>query len=213
MPDEAEIAAARAAVGWQQLEIDCARGLLRKLRPGMFIDLNAIAPGYAVDRIAAALDARGLRDYVVELGGEVRARGTNTGGKPWQIGIETPNPGEQAVERIVPLQDAALSTSGDYRSFIERDGVRYGHSIDPRSGRPVLHSLASVSVIAPLAVDADALATALMVLGPDDGYAFAVREKLPALFIIRARDRFVVKPTPALNQAMETPPASRPRSQ
>ena len=126
----------------------------------------------------------------MEIGGELRARGHNGRGLPWRIAVERPDPGIREVQSIVELRDGAMATSGDYRNFFERDDELYSHTIDPKTGRPVTHSLASVTVLAPKAARADALATALLVLGPEDGLALAESLRTPALFIIRESDGF-----------------------
>ena len=119
------------------------------------------------------------------MGGELRVRGRNDAGDPWRIAIERPQPRGRLIERMVPIVDLAIATSGDYRNYYEVDGERIAHILDPRTGRPIRHRLASVTVIDALAVRADALSTALMVLGPDDGFALAGQMDLAALFIVR----------------------------
>ena len=170
---ERELAGLRPQLGWQRLALDAATTSVRKSAPDVAVDLSGIAKGYAVDVAARALEALGLADYMVEAGGEIRTRGHNAGGDPWQIAIERPDAVPQRAQRIVPLSGLAMATSGDYRIYFERDGVRYCHEIDPATGRPVRHALASVSVVAPTCGAADAWATALMVLGPERGLALA----------------------------------------
>jgi len=135
--------------------------------------------------VSDALSRLGATEHMVEVGGEVRARGKNEQGSVWRIGIERPQNGAPAIQRLLPLQDAALATSGDYRNFFESEGVRYSHTIDPRSGMPVRHQLAAVSVVDSLCVRADGYATALMVMGEAAGYRFAVEKELAAFFLIR----------------------------
>ena len=184
-PAAADLARLREQVGWQQLAVDAEAATIRKLAPDASADLSALAKGYAVDQVAELLEGEGFTNYLVEVGGEVRASGRNARDEPWRVGIERPSAGPPAVYRTVELGGQALATSGDYRNTYLLDGQRVSHTIDPRNGRPVTHALASVSVIDPLCVRADALATALMVLGPDDGYALAVEQNWPALFIVR----------------------------
>jgi thiamine biosynthesis lipoprotein len=105
------------------------------------IDLSAIAKGYAVDELTVVLDNAGVGAYLVEIGGEVRARGVKTDGTAWRIAVESPVAGTRLVQSVVRLRDAAIATSGDYRNFFEHDGKRYSHTIDPRTGRPVAHDL------------------------------------------------------------------------
>ncbi len=188
LPTERDIERLRRRVGFRQLRIEPATSSLRKLVPRLSCDLSALAKGYAVDRVAERLRAEGLGSYLVEVGGEVRAAGLSPRGDAWRVGIERPGPGPPAVQRLVRLRDRALATSGDYRNYYEVAGRRVSHTIDPRSGRPVDHGLASVSVVEPLCVRADAIATALGVLGPDAGYELAVAQGWAALLIVRHDD-------------------------
>lgn len=186
-PEEELVAEARSSVGYEKLETDCARPALKKALPGVYIDLSAIAKGHAVDEVARLLDDRGITNYLVEIGGELRMRGQNAEGREWAIAIEEPAEYERAIEAIVRLTDLAVATSGDYRNFFEFGGVRYSHTIDPRTGRPVTHNGASVTIVAPSATEADALATAFLVLGPDDGLALAEHEAIAARFLVRGQ--------------------------
>ena len=213
-PRDAEIEDVRRDVGYVHLEVDDTASTLRKRRPGVRIDLSAIAKGHGVDRAAEALDEAGITDYLVEVGGEVRARGATERATPWRIGIERPRPAPSGVHGVVPLRNAALATSGDYRNFYDLAGVRVSHTIDPRTGRPVTHRLRSVSVLADRCVRADGLATALEVLGPDDGYSLALERGWAALFIVEDRDGTLRdRPTPAFEAlargCCEGGPASR----
>lgn len=197
LPSEAELVELMAATGWKKLEVDSEHGLLHKTRAELRCDLSAIAKGYAVDRVASSLDGAGLQDYMVEIGGEVRTRGRNAARRVWRIGVERPDESGREVQLAVPLADAAMATSGDYRNFVERNGSRVSHTIDPRTGRPVIHNLASVSVIAQNCMTADALATALNVLGPKEGWALAEDADFAALFLVRTADgRFTELRTP-----------------
>lgn len=182
-PSDAELDGLRERVGFRFIEVES--GLLRKSRPDVAADLSAIAKGYAVDRVAAALEALGFDAYLVEVGGELRARGARSDGAVWRVAIERPDAEVRTAFDVIALRDIALATSGDYRNFYQSGGRRYSHTIDPRTARPIAHALASVSVLHPEAVYADALATALNVLGPEAGYALAEREGLAALFIVR----------------------------
>jgi thiamine biosynthesis lipoprotein len=197
LPSEEAIAEARERTGYQKLALDRDHLTLRKLDPTLGCDLSAIAKGYGVDRVAEALAHEGYLDYVVEVGGEIRTAGTNDAGEAWRIAIERPVAGERALQRIVPLSGMAMATSGGYRNFYDRDGVRYSHTIDPRTGRPVTHNLASVTVVDELCARADGLATGLLVLGPDDGYALAVEHDLAVFFLVAEGDGFRERATPA----------------
>jgi thiamine biosynthesis lipoprotein len=185
-PSDEAVAALLAEVGYTRLELRAEPRALRKSVAGLQIDVDGIAPGWAVDRIAARFDALGLRDYLVELGGEVRARGRSPEGRAWRVAVETPLAGERRAQAVIELAGTGVSTSGDYRDYRELDGRRISHTIDPRTGRPVAHGLASVTVVHPSVALADAWATALMVLGPQEGIALAQREGLAALLIVRA---------------------------
>lgn len=185
LPGEEELASLCERVGHRMIHIDLAVGTLTKERPDVCCDLSAIAKGYGVDQVANVLNRHGLSDYLVEIGGEVRARGCNADGVPWRVAIERPQDDARVVHRIVPLSNKSMATSGDYRNFYMRDGRRISHTIDPRTCRPILHNLASVTVAHTWCEKADALATGLMVLGPDDGYDFAEKRKIAALFLVR----------------------------
>ena len=126
----------------------------------------------------------------VEIGGELRLRGANAKGELWAIAIETPNTSGRSVHSIAKLTDAGVATSGDYRNFFEHDGTVYSHTIDPRNGYPVAHEAASVTVVAETAASADAMATALLVLGPDDGLELAEREEIAAFYLLRDGEEF-----------------------
>lgn len=202
-PTNVEIEHARQNVGFRNIEISVEKSTLIKRVPNIRCDLNAIAQGYTVDKLAADIEAMGIIDYMIEVGGEVRARGRNGSGNVWRIGIEKPVPGKRAIDQVVSLDNCSLSTSGDYRKYYEKDGVRISHTIDPHTGRPIAHRLASVSVIHDQCAIADAYATALMVMGPDKGYDFAQRKGLAALFIIHdGADGFAEKMTEPFKNAL-----------
>ena len=187
-PDEDTLQELVAVTGFEQLEVDVEGGALRKARADCRIDLSAIAKGFGADQVSAALTRQGLSNHMVEVGGEVRARGFNESEQVWRIGIERPTSAGRSVQFIVPLADRSLATSGDYRNFVERDGVRISHTIDPRTGRPISHNLASVSVMHASCMTADGLATALSVLGVDEGFELAERQGIPAYFLVRVAD-------------------------
>jgi thiamine biosynthesis lipoprotein len=186
--DDAEVATLEPRVGWQLLALNEGNTTVTKARADVRADLSGIAKGYAVDRAALALDALGIADYMVEAGGEIRTRGHNADGRPWQIAIERPDAVPQQAYRIVPLTGLSMATSGDYRIYFERDGARYCHEIDPVTGHPINHGLASVSVVAADCGYADAMATALIVLGPGKGHALAAALGVAAHFIVREGD-------------------------
>lgn len=185
LPADEQLRAGRAALGWQGLALHADTRSVSKAHAGLKADLGGIAKGHGVDLAALALEAAGIEHYMVEVGGEVRTRGRNAAGQAWRIGIEEPDAMPQRARSVLPLSGQALATSGDYRFYYEQAGRRYSHEIDPRTAAPIAHGLASVSVVAPTAMMADALATALIVMGPDRGPALAGQLGLPALFIVR----------------------------
>ncbi len=188
-PDEREIALLRERVGWQRLAWD-AQGRLVRRAPGVELDLSAIAKGYAVDAIAQALAADQPTGVLVEVGGEVRAFGTAADGGPWRVGVESPVAPGSELETVVALTGAALATSGDYRQVRVSEGKVRSHILDPRSGMPLTNDVASASVIAPTCMEADGVATALMVLGPEEGLAWVeARPWLEALILVRDGER------------------------
>lgn len=199
-PAEADIESTSARVGYARLQADCARPALRKEVAELFVDLSAYAKGLAVDSVADLLERHGFRHYLVEIGGEIRTSGFNSRGEPWAVAIETPEPGRSRVHRVVPVSGKAVATSGDYRNFFEYEGERYSHVIDARSGRPPMHDLASVTVVADSAAYADAMATALMVLGPEEGMELAEREQVAAYFQVRTEDGVTGQATPAFRE-------------
>ena len=185
LPAQADIDNLLANIGHTLIEVRELPMAVRKMRAAVQIDLSAIAKGYAVDEIARLLDGYGFPSYMVEIGGEVRTRGSRADGQAWRIAIEDPDAEKRAVQRILPLRNLAVATSGDYRNFFDYDGKRYTHTLDPRTGWPVAHNLASVSVISETAMAADALATALLVLGSQKGLDLAVQKNIAASFIVR----------------------------
>ncbi len=196
VPSDEAIADAAALSGQNALRFLPKRGIAKD-RDGLRVDLSGIAKGHAVDLVAERLEAAGFDSYLIDVGGELKARGRKADGAIWRVGIERPVPGEHQVQRVVTLEGGAIATSGDYRNFFERGGRRYSHTIDPRTGRPVEHTLASVSVIADSAMTADSLSTALMVMGPEEGLALAESLELPALFLLRSDGNIVERATRA----------------
>lgn len=183
-PEPSELGLALAHTGYGGLRlVEDGRAVVKE-DPALRVDLSAIAKGYGVDRAAEALSRIGLASWAVEVGGEVRVRGRKPDGSSWRIGIEAPDPAARSVLRSFALEDMAAATSGDYRNFFERDGVRYAHIVDPRTGRPVPWSGFSVTVLHESAAIADAWATGLSVLGPERGLEAADREGLAVLFVV-----------------------------
>ena len=174
-------------------------------RPQSFsIDLSAVAKGYAVDEIADLLEASGAKNYMVEIGGEVKTRGKNSRGSDWIIGIEAPHREGRSLYRTLPVLDLALATSGDYRNYFDHQGTTYSHTIDPRTGRPVEHNLVSVTVLHQSAAIADALATAFTVLGSEGALDIAEEENLMVFAIIREGDNFEERLSGALLRYLDS---------
>jgi thiamine biosynthesis lipoprotein len=208
VPDGAALDKERSRVGFSKLDLDAAAPALRRHAAGVYIDLSGIAQGFGADAVGNFLLSRGARNFMVDVSGEIMARGVNAAGRPWRIGIERPAGGAHTIERIIELLDISLATSGDYRNYFEENGVRYSHLIDPATGRPITHRLASVTVLSPSTTRADGLATALMIIGPDKGFDLAMRERIPALFIMRTDTGFEEKWTPYLNPYLEKSPSA-----
>ncbi|MEM8964316.1 MAG: FAD:protein FMN transferase, partial [Acidobacteriota bacterium] len=188
--DDTLLDALRDRVGWDKLEIDQGDRSVAKSHPAVYVDLGAIAKGYAVDRISDALASRGYDRFMVEVGGEVRTAGVNAEGEAWRIGVERPETERAGIVEVVPLRDRAMATSGDYRNYREIDGRRISHIIDPRTARSIRHRLASTTVVSDRCATADGWATALMVLGPEEGMKVAREEKLAVLMLVREDDGF-----------------------
>ena len=178
-------------------KIELSAGRMRKHHKGAALNLNAIAKGDALDGVVGVLEGVGVTDYLVEIGGEIRARGAGPGRDGWRIGLDNPGDG---VRPIIRLNGKAVATSGDYVNYFMRDGKRYCHILDPRTGRPVEHGLSMVSVVADSAIEADAWATALLVMGPDSGVRHALRNAMAVLFLLRQGDEFLEFATPALQR-------------
>ena len=193
-PTPAAIRAARRQVGYQRLALHPRPPTLTK-HAALTLDLSAVAKGYAVDRLAEVLAAAGCSSYLVELGGELRVAGTGPGGRPWRIGVESPSGGTPLA--TLAIHEGAIATAGNYRQTRRVGDREVSHVIDPRSGQPTTHGLASVTVVAATALAADGYATALLVLGQKDGMALAEREGLAAVFVVPVGDGFNVRETAA----------------
>jgi thiamine biosynthesis lipoprotein len=211
IPPSTAIDAARARVGYRMLTLRATPRAVRRARGDLAIDLSALVPGYAADIVGELLERRGIMRYMVDIGGEVKARGTRADGSVWQIGIEYPDPSGTRIAQVVALDGAGLATSGDYRNFFELDGQRYSHEIDPATGWPVAHGLVEVSVVAARAIDADAYATGLLVLGPVKGPRLADELGLAALFFVRQGEAINVIPSRAFVERFRPPQPAPPR--
>jgi thiamine biosynthesis lipoprotein len=198
VPNDEVIERVRESVDYQHVQVDPSAGAIRKRHSRAQVDLSAIAKGYGVDRVATILDRQGIYDYLVEIGGELRARGTTAAGRPWRVGIERPVEGRHVVGEIVVLENRAIATSGTTEDFFEQDGRHYSHIINPMTARPVEHPAMAASVVADTAMEADAWATALVVLGSERGYSLAQARGLAALLVTASGTTFNVRVTDAL---------------
>ncbi|WP_413110826.1 FAD:protein FMN transferase [Thaumasiovibrio sp. DFM-14] len=188
IPTDEELAQRRSMTGIEKLAVNGT--MLTKTIPELYVDLSSIAKGYGVDVVAEYLETLGVHNYLVEIGGELRIKGNNGEGVPWRIAIEKPVEEGRAVQEVITVGENAIATSGDYRNYYERDGIRYSHSIDPQTGKPINHRLVSVTVIDPSSMTADALATGLMVAGPEDAMAIAEEYGLKVYLIKKTDDGF-----------------------
>jgi len=197
LPTAAEVKALLPDIGYRHLQLQPQPPAVAKLLPSLQIDLSAIAKGFAVDQVARYLSKLGLTNYLVEIGGEIRGHGNKSGHKAWQVALEAPVTGQRRINAVIALRNLALATSGDYRNYYEKNGVRYSHTINPQTGYPIRHKLASVSVLAKDTMLADAVATALMVAGPKQGFMLSSTHAIAARFLIRTDTGFQVRKTAA----------------
>ena len=209
VPSDADIDEALKFVGQSDvLTLNADASELAKKYAQVGINLSAIAKGFAIDDIAAKLKELGAENFMVEIGGDLVVAGRNEMDEAWKIGIEKPEPGEKVVELVVPLEDKGLATSGDYRNFIEHDGVRYSHIIDPVTGRPITHWTTSASVVADNAMMADAWATTMLVLGAERGLEIAEANQIAVYFISRVgqngSDPYITRASSAFNALLES---------
>lgn len=203
LPTDEQVAAQLAKIGYQQLELREHPPSIRKHHPQLQIDLSAVAKGYAVDLLAKDLAQLGINNFLVEVGGELQISGQRSDGTPWRVAVEKPEEAVREVARIFPLSATALATSGNYRNFYVENGQRYVHTIDPVSGRPIRHQLASATVLAIDCARADALATALMVLGEEKGRQLVEQQGIAAYFLIHQKETFSEYHSPAFQAFIE----------
>jgi|TARA_B100002003_G_C14093163_1_gene525752 thiamine biosynthesis lipoprotein len=190
IPSEADIRAALQLVGYRNIVMRATLPSAVRKSENVYVDLSAIAKGYAVDKVAQFLEAKGVVNYLVEIGGELKARGRKQNGALWQVAIESPGVAGRESHRVLPLANISVATSGDYWNYFEVEGVRYSHTIDPTTGRPVTHNVASVTVLDSSTARADALATAFNVMGTKAGLALANEHNLAVLFIEKGENGF-----------------------
>ncbi|CAM2786552.1 FAD:protein FMN transferase [Vibrio neptunius] len=188
VPTDEELAARKTHTGIQHLTVE--GNLLSKDIPNLYVDLSTIAKGWGVDVVADYIQSQGIQNYMVEVGGEMRLKGINREGVKWRIAIEKPSADERAVQEIIEPGDMAVATSGDYRIYFERDGVRYSHIINPQTGKPIRHKVVSVTVLDKSSMTADGLATGLMVLGEEQGMKIANENNIPVFMIVKTEDGF-----------------------
>ncbi|MCR1838176.1 FAD:protein FMN transferase [Pasteurella caecimuris] len=205
-PTAAQLAERQAWVGLDKITLDMSANIptLSKSVPQVYIDLSSIAKGFGVDQVAEKLEQFNVQNYMVEIGGEIRAKGRNSEGKPWQIAIEKPNmTGERAVENVIGLNNMAMATSGDYRIYFEENGQRFAHEINPKTGYPIQHHLASITVLAPTSMTADGLSTGLFVLGEDKALEVAEKNDLAIYLIIKTKKGFETKMSSTFKKLMD----------
>ncbi|MEH6346785.1 MAG: FAD:protein FMN transferase [Bermanella sp.] len=193
-PTKEQVEKAQAATGLSAIEL---KGQTLSKTDDRYLDLSAIAKGFAVDEVAGLLDALGLEAYLVEIGGEIRVKGNKAVGLPWKVAVEAPDFNERRVQKILSLKDVAMATSGDYRNYFEENGERFSHSIDPFTARPVRHKLASVTIIDTSCARADALATAMLVMGEQKAKEFSAQQGIKAYLIVRDEQGFTEHLSPA----------------
>ena len=194
VPTAEQLAEARRRTGHQHLRIEGER-LCKSV--DLQLDFNSIAAGYTVDRIAGRFAELGVSRYLVDVTGELKAAGRKPSGEPWRVAIEAPRDDQRVAQRVLALDGYGISTSGDYRNYFEENGRRYSHTLDPQSGAPITHKLASVTVADRSTLRADGLSTLLMVLGPERGLAYAEQGDIAAFFVIRDGEQFVTQTTAA----------------
>lgn len=203
-PSDEEINAVRDRVGYAKISV-LENPVRLKKQGDLYLDLSAIAKGYGVDMLADLLEAQGIKNYLVEIGGELRASGMKPDAEHWRIAIESPVTTERSIGRIINAKDTGIATSGDYRNYFEEAGVRFSHTIDPATARPISHRLASVTVLTDTCAEADALATTLMVMGDEVGYEYAKEKGIAAYFLIKDAnsDSFIEKATDQFEQYVQ----------
>ena len=199
-PAQDKIESARDKIGSQHLQVRPSPPALKKDIGDLYVDLSAIAKGYAVDAVAKSLESMGIVDFIVDIGGDMLAKGRKKDSSFWKIAIESPIVEDREIQRAIGVSNLAVATSGDYRNYFEANGQRYSHEINPRTGWPIRHALASVTVLDPSCMRADAWATALIVLGPVEGFKMVEKRNLEAYFIIKGEDGFLEKETRGFKQ-------------
>lgn len=188
IPTPAEIEQARAQMGYQHLQIRDNQ-LCKEIE--LQLDLNSIAAGYTVDRVVKKFEQLGISSYLIEITGELIAKGKKPDGSPWRIAIEQPQDNQRVAQRILEIDGWGVNTSGDYRNYFEENGVRFSHTLNAKTGAPIAHKVAAVTVIDRSAMVADALGTVLLILGLEEGMQYSQQHDVAAMFIVREGDTFV----------------------
>lgn len=189
VPSESELAEAFARTGYEKLLLDHKKKALKK-DSNLYLDLSSIAKGYGVDKVLELLASNNIESALVEVGGEIRAMGVKPNGSAWKIAIESPLSNARAIQKVISIRDMALATSGDYRNYFEKAGVRYSHTIDPKTGMPITHKLASVTVLHQSCMMADGLATMFMVMGPELALQYANENNLAIFMLVKGESGF-----------------------
>jgi thiamine biosynthesis lipoprotein len=197
VPSDEALTEVRKIVGVEKLTINGNK--MAKKNPSLSVDLNTIGKGYVVDLVAELLESNAISNYMVEIGGEMRLKGHNGKGSLWRVGVIKPVNNERKAQQEVYPGNNGLATAGDYYQYFEQDGQRFSHILDPVTGKPINHNLASVTVIHPSSMTADGLSTGLMVMGDKKGLVFAEKNQIAAYMIIREGDKFVSKMSTAFN--------------
>lgn len=200
-PDDQALSEAFERVGHQAVSTKMLSDGLYQLSKSkkIYLDLSAIAKGYGVDKVAEYLKQQGYNEFLVEVGGEIRVSGLKPDNSRWRIAIEKPVSDGQVVQSVIGITDISVATSGSYRNYFEENGQRFSHTIDPVTGKPVTHKLASVTVLHESCALADALATTLMVMGPEKGIEFAEKNKLAVYMLVKSGGEFRVEQTQAFS--------------
>lgn len=188
MPTDKQVVAAKKRIGLKNISLE--EGNLSKSISDVYIDLSTIAKGFGVDVVAELVEEHGIKNYLVEIGGEMRLKGFKADGTLWHVAIEKPMSNERSVHQVIVPKDNAVATSGDYRNYVEVEGVRYSHIIDPDTAKPIDHKLVSVTVIHPSSMTADGLSTAIMVMGVEKGLMFAQEHNIAAMLIAKTETGF-----------------------
>ena len=201
VPSDELLKATKNKIGIEKITLN--GNTLSKQSDDLYIDLSTIAKGYGVDLVAELIEANGIHNYLVEIGGEMRLKGFKHTGELWHVAIEKPITNERVVQQVIVPKDNAVATSGDYRIYFESEGQRFSHIIDPDTGKPINHKLVSVTVIHPSSMTADGLSTAMMVMGEEEALNFAEKNEIAAYFISKSENGFIEQSTVKFHQYLK----------